>query len=73
MGRFALNRIKAQTQAFPSYARIRGVHLTIDPWTVDNGLMTATQKLRHAKILEHFEDVIESLYAKHERQPAPVH
>ncbi len=69
----ALNRIKAQTKAFPSYARIRGVHLTLDPWTVDNGLMTATQKLRHAKILEHFEDVIESLYASHEHRPAPVH
>ncbi|MGD8477353.1 MAG: AMP-dependent synthetase/ligase, partial [Burkholderiales bacterium] len=69
----ALARIAVQTQAFPSYARIRDVHLTLDPWTVDNGLMTATQKLRHAKILERFEDVIEKLYAGHEHRPAAAH
>lgn len=36
-----LERINAQLQAFPAYARIRAVHLTLDPWTIDNGLMTA--------------------------------
>jgi len=69
----ALKRIAALTQDFPSYARIRDVHLTLDPWTVDNGLMTATQKLRHARILEHFEDVIQTLYARHEHRPATAH
>jgi len=66
----ALKRIEARTQTFPSYARIRDVHLTLDPWTVDNGLMTATQKLRHAKILERFEEAIEKLYSGHERRSA---
>jgi long-chain acyl-CoA synthetase len=61
----ALKRIAAQLQAFPSYARIRDVKLTLEPWTVDNDLMTSTQKLRHAKILERFEGVIETLYAGH--------
>ena len=65
----ALARIAAQLREFPSYARIRDVYLTLDPWTVDNGLMTATQKLRHAKILERFQDVVEMLYAGHERRP----
>ncbi len=65
----ALQRIANQLKEFPSYARIRNVHLTLEPWTVDNGLMTATQKLRHAKILERFEDVIETLYAGHEGRP----
>lgn len=66
----ALTRIAAQTQHFPAYARIRDVHLTLDPWTIDNGLMTATQKLRHGKILERFEDAIERLYSGHEHRPA---
>jgi len=65
-----LKRIDAQTQHFPSYARIRDVHLTLDPWTIDNGLMTATQKLRHGKIVERFEEAIEKLYSGHERRPA---
>jgi long-chain acyl-CoA synthetase len=67
----ALKRIATQLQEFPSYARIRDVYLTLDPWTVENGLMTATQKLRHAKILERYQDVIGTLYAGHERRPKP--
>jgi long-chain acyl-CoA synthetase len=67
----ALKRIATQLQEFPSYARIRDVYLTLDPWTVENGLMTATQKLRHAKILERYQDVIGALYAGHERRPKP--
>ena len=66
----ALKRIETQTQSFPSYARIRDVHLTLDPWTIENGLMTATQKLRHVKILERFEEAIEKLYSGHEHRPA---
>ncbi|KPK34982.1 MAG: hypothetical protein AMJ66_02460 [Betaproteobacteria bacterium SG8_40] len=69
----ALLRIAAQLKEFPSYARVRKVYLTLDPWTVDNGLMTATQKLRHAKILEHFEDVISALYAGHKHEPKAEH
>ncbi|UCD68113.1 MAG: long-chain fatty acid--CoA ligase [Betaproteobacteria bacterium] len=64
-----LKRVATLLKEFPSYARVRDTYLTLEPWTVDNGLMTATQKLRHAKILEHFEDVIETLYAGHERRP----
>ena len=69
----ALQRIATQLKAFPSYARIRSVYLTLEPWTVDNGLMTATQKLRNGKILERFEDVINTLYAGHERKPDAKH
>ena len=65
----ALDRIAIHLQEFPSYARVRDVHLTLEPWTVENGLMTATQKLRHAKILERFEDVVAVLYEGHEHRP----
>jgi long-chain acyl-CoA synthetase len=60
-----LQRIGAQLHEFPSYARIRAVYLTLEPWTIDNGLMTATQKLRRAQIMERFEDAIDVLYARH--------
>ena len=47
---------------FPSYAQIRAVHLTRDPWTVENGLLTTTQKVRRHAIEEHFNEAIEGLY-----------
>lgn len=65
----ALKRIDTQLQEFPSYARIRDIYLTLEPWTVDNDLMTSTQKLRHARISERFEDIIETFYAKHKLPP----
>ncbi len=61
----ALQRINDQLHEFPAYARIRAVYLTLEPWTIDNGLMTATQKLRRAQIMEHLQDAIDALYAGH--------
>ena len=61
----ALERINAQLHEFPAYARVRAVYLTLDPWTIDNGLMTATQKLRRAQIMEHLQTAIDALYAGH--------
>lgn len=60
-----LARINAQLKDFPSYARVRDVYLTLEPWTVENDLMTSTQKLRHAKITEHFKEIVEKFYAGH--------
>jgi long-chain acyl-CoA synthetase len=60
-----LARIKIQLAEFPSYARIRKVHLTLEPWTVENELMTATQKLRRTQIIERFKESIDGLYSGH--------
>ena len=60
-----LQRINAQLHEFPAYARIRAVHLTLEPWTIENGLMTSTQKLRRTQIMERLQEAIEALYAGH--------
>ena len=60
-----LPRINAQLHEFPAYAQIRAAYLTLKPWTIDNGLMTSTQKLRRAQIMEYLEDAINTLYAGH--------
>jgi long-chain acyl-CoA synthetase len=52
--------------AFPNYAQIRAAHLTLEPWTVQNGFLTTTQKVRRHAIEEHFADDIENLYRGHE-------
>ena len=60
-----LDRIHDQMKAFPGYAQIYRVILTLEPWTVEDGLITPTLKLRRKQIMERFADRIEALYAGH--------
>jgi long-chain acyl-CoA synthetase len=53
------NRLKD----FPGYAKVRRVILTREPWTVDNGLLTPTLKVKRAQVLDKFGAEIEALYA----------
>ena len=48
--------------AFPGYARLRRVHLTLEEWTETNGLLTATHKLRRSQCLERYRAAIERFY-----------
>jgi long-chain acyl-CoA synthetase len=57
-----LARAETALHAFPGYARLRRVHLTLEEWTEGNGLLTATQKARRGKLAERYGDVIEALY-----------
>ena len=57
-----LQRIRAQLHDFPGYAKIRRVALTLEPWTLDEGLLTPTLKIKRAKVLEQYADRIATLY-----------
>jgi len=61
----ALARIGAQMNEFPGYAQVRRVTLTPEPWTVDNGLLTPTMKLKRAKVMEKFYAELDAMYAGH--------
>ena len=63
---FLIGRIRKQIQEFPGYARIRRVTATVDPWTVENDLITPTLKLKRSKIRERHQADIERMYAGHE-------
>jgi long-chain acyl-CoA synthetase len=58
-----LKGIKGTLKDFPGYAKIRRVILTRDAWTVDNGLLTPTLKVKRARVLKQFADDIRALYA----------
>ena len=58
-----LARIGKQITAFPGFASIRRVHLSRDPWTVDNGLLTPTLKIKRPQIEKQYQENIEALYA----------
>jgi len=60
---YLLNKIKGCLKDFPGYAKIRRVIPTLEPWTVDNGLLTPTLKTKRARILTRFADKIEAVYA----------
>lgn len=51
--------------AFPGYARLRRVALTLEPWTVDNGLLTPTMKLRRGEVMERMGAALARMYAGH--------
>lgn len=60
-----LKRVTDRVRDFPGYARIRRVACYLEPWTVDEGLITPTLKLRRARIIEHCRSDIERMYAGH--------
>ena len=47
---------------FPGYAKVRRVTLTLEPWSVDNGLMTPTLKVKRNQVLGHYKGEVERMY-----------
>ncbi len=59
-----IERIAAQVREFPGYANVRRVILTREPWTIENGFLTPTLKLKRQQVLSHFALDIERIYSK---------
>jgi long-chain acyl-CoA synthetase len=55
-------RVKEAVKGFPGYARIRRVVPTLEPWTVENGLMTPTLKIKRPQVEAHYAQQIKTLY-----------
>ena len=61
--RQVIRRIGQALQGFPGYAKIRGVALLSEPWTVENGLMTPTLKVKRNEVLRCYQSRVDALYA----------
>lgn len=57
-----LSRIRSQLKDFPGYAKIRRVVLLLEPWTIENDMLTPTLKVKRQKVLEHCQAAFASLY-----------
>jgi len=55
--------VNRQLKDFPGYARIRRLAALREPWTVDDGLLTPTMKMKRERILHSLGDRVEALYA----------
>jgi long-chain acyl-CoA synthetase len=58
------SRANAQLVDFPGYARIHHLARVADPWTVENGLLTPTLKVKRAKVAERHAAQIEAMYQR---------
>lgn len=60
-----LRRIGSQMKQFPGYAQVRRIAATLEPWTVENGLLTPTLKLKRVRVMEKFNAEIDAMYSGH--------
>lgn len=58
-------RLHEQLSAFPGYAQVHRVTCTLEGWTVDNGMITPTLKLKRRVIVDRYAADIERMYAGH--------
>jgi long-chain acyl-CoA synthetase len=60
-----LQRIAEQIKTFPGYAKVRRVLLLTEPWSIENGMLTPTLKLKRPQVAIRFADEIKQLYEGH--------
>jgi long-chain acyl-CoA synthetase len=60
-----VQRIAKRIKDFPGYAQVRKVSVVKEKWTIDNGLITPTLKLKRSVIVNKYAATIESMYKGH--------
>lgn len=60
-----LARIGAHLKDQPRHAQVQAVHLVLEPWTVESGLLTPSLKVKRHRVEEQYRDAIEALFAGH--------
>jgi long-chain acyl-CoA synthetase len=58
-----MHRIAQHLKHFPGYAQVRRLHPELTPWTVDDGLLTPTLKVRRNQVQDRYRGAIEAMYA----------
>jgi long-chain acyl-CoA synthetase len=60
-----VQRITKRIKGFPGYAQVRKITVAKEKWTIDNGLMTPTLKLKRNVIFQHYAGSIDEMYKGH--------
>lgn len=59
-----LERFNELASEMPRHEIVRAIHLTLDPWTIQNDLLTPTLKGKRSEIEQRFSIDILALYKK---------
>lgn len=59
-----LARANARLAAFPGCAKLRRMLVVPQAWTIEDGLLTPTMKLRRARILDRHREAVKALYSR---------
>ncbi len=60
--REVLRHVRSALADFPGFAKIRRVRVLLEPWTIDNGLITPTLKVKRSQVLARYSDDVDGLY-----------
>ncbi|MEK6211290.1 MAG: AMP-dependent synthetase/ligase [Pseudomonadota bacterium] len=63
--KLALERVQRQIKSFPGYAQVYRVAILTQPWTIENGMLTPTMKLKREKVVQAHQKEYEKLYEGH--------
>ena len=55
-------RISSRMASFPGYAKVKRLIILNESWTIEQGLVTPTMKLRRERILEYYQENLDELY-----------
>ena len=59
-----LRRVARNLRGFPGYAKVNRVLLLREPWSVENGMLTPTLKIKRSEIAQQFAGQIKELYER---------
>ena len=60
--KYIIKHLSKCLREFPGYAQVRRVSLYLEPWSIENGLLTPTLKTKRPQLLKTFAEDIESMY-----------
>jgi len=60
-----LKRIAEHLHEFPGYAQVHRITCTEDDWSIDNGLLTPTLKVKRRQVHKKYNEHIENMYEGH--------
>jgi len=69
-GKVALERIQRQIKTFPGYAQVHRAAILAQPWTIENGMLTPTMKLKRAQVMEVQQEGTRASFMKATEKPA---
>jgi long-chain acyl-CoA synthetase len=64
------NQLAEHTGKFKGFEEVRDFAVVTEDFTVDNGLLTPSMKVKRRKVVEKYQPLIDGLYAKKKERPA---